>query len=229
MSDVQGYVKRLLNTLWQSFLSSLAVAQLIRAVSNGQLTLVGTLLLAAMGAAVGAAITFLKNVAFQPTGTGVSGIVERVVSTFVEGAGAAIPMELVAGLFTHYTSDGLRSVGLAALGGGIAAILSLVQHIAQGVPSATETALQPFVFVGPDGTDVAARDIQQFIQLAALVSDPTWEHHIASNDFSKWVEFSLKDPSLAAAVRGVESSGGNQAQSRAEIVDLIRGRYRLWA
>ncbi|MCU1573752.1 MAG: hypothetical protein JWO93_1834 [Micrococcaceae bacterium] len=227
MSTLHDFVKRILNTLWQSFISSLSVAQVVNALANGRLSEIGILALAALGAAVAAVVALLKNLAFKPTATGVVGLVERLAATFVEGAAAAIPVDLLTGLFTHFDSNGLRTVGLAALGGGLAAVLSLVQHSAQGLPRAAGpvVAMFPFVFEALDRTSLSASDARQFIAFLSALDLSVLQKHLDSGDFSDWLAGSLRNTELAQTVRQIESSRDTSESKRIHLLSALNSAY----
>jgi hypothetical protein len=134
-SGPQDLGQRVLNTFWQSILSSIAVTQLAAAVAGGHWTVAESILLTALGAGVGAVLALLKNLVFKPAATGVAGLAERVLATFLEGAGAAIPIVTLTGAIQHLNLRALESVALTALGGGIAAVLALLQHAGKPTPT----------------------------------------------------------------------------------------------
>lgn len=128
-STIVAYLKRAGLTFIQAFLSSIVLTELITSVEKGDLSALERIGLAGLGAASAALVSFLKNVAFQPTEGGIVGLLERVVSTFVEGAAAAIPIQLLVSDITGTNLHGLEALALAAVNGGIAAVLSLIQHL----------------------------------------------------------------------------------------------------
>lgn len=150
------------------------------------------------------------------------------MSTFVEGAAAAVPVALLTSAIGKGNRQALQSVALVGLGGGIAAVLSFMQHAGSPV-SAHGTSVQPFIFRGPDGagTDRAAYDLQQFVRLAGDVSDATWNHHLQANDHSKWIRSSLKDAPLADQEMQIERSADAMGGTRQKVIAALQGVYGI--
>jgi HAD superfamily hydrolase (TIGR01484 family) len=56
-----------------------------------------------------------------------------------------------------------------------------------------------FYFRGPEGKlNLRAQNLILFCQLADGVDDETWEFHLRNGDYTKWLQSSIKDESLAA-------------------------------
>ena len=82
-----------------------------------------------------------------------------------------------------------------------------------------------FHFRGPQGTvDLVAHNLETFTMLARGVDDATWLHHLRNGDIARWLEEKIKDPDLAAEVRGLEVNG-DPAATRAAVIDAIGRRY----
>jgi hypothetical protein len=67
-----------------------------------------------------------------------------------------------------------------------------------------------------------------FIQLAAGVDDRTWLHHLHRQDYSKWLQNSIKDETLAEEVNQIEiAMDMSPSESRDRIKLAIEKRYTL--
>ncbi|OIP77161.1 MAG: phosphoglycolate phosphatase [Oscillatoriales cyanobacterium CG2_30_44_21] len=86
-----------------------------------------------------------------------------------------------------------------------------------------------FFFRGEDGKlNLKAQNLIMFIQLAAGVDDRTWLHHLHLQDYSNWLQNSIKDKALAAEVSEVETNRDlSPADSRDRIKSAIEKRYTL--
>ena len=86
-----------------------------------------------------------------------------------------------------------------------------------------------FFFRGEDNQlNLKAQNLIMFIQLAAGVDDRTWLHHLHLQDYSKWLQNSIKDKSLAAEVSEIETDPDlSPADSRDRIKTAIEKRYTL--
>jgi hypothetical protein len=214
ISVPKDYWKRLGNSAWQAFIGSLPVAALASAVLNGNFSAAEAVLLAAVGAAAAAIVTALKNFAFNPVASGLVGIAERVIATFIAAAAGAIPLQVLASAFAHRDVPALQSA------------LSLIQHLG-GPKAQPATILHPFLFRGPDGTNVVASTMEDFIALCKGVSDATLEQHLQNHDFSRWLETSVNNGDLAKRVSDIESSSEPLTARRARLVDEISSFYGL--
>jgi hypothetical protein len=88
------------------------------ATAQGQLRPLQAAGLTALGAAVGAALSFVKNNVLKPTATGVAGVVERVASTFAIGTAASTPVTL---LSAAIAGGKLHALATIATTGSVAA------------------------------------------------------------------------------------------------------------
>lgn len=86
-----------------------------------------------------------------------------------------------------------------------------------------------FFFRGADNQlNLKAQNLLMFIQLAAGVDDRTWLHHLHLQDYSKWLQISIKDKSLAAEVSDIETDPNlSPTDSRDRIKSAIEKRYTL--
>lgn len=85
-----------------------------------------------------------------------------------------------------------------------------------------------FYFRGPkEALNLKAPNLFQFLQLADGVDDETWEHHLTSGDYSRWLREQVKDTELADAVAEVEAMGKDAKETRAAIRAAVEKRYTL--
>jgi hypothetical protein len=86
-----------------------------------------------------------------------------------------------------------------------------------------------FFFRGEDNQlNLKAQNLIMFIQLAAGVDDGTWLHHLHLQDYSNWLQNSIKDETLAAEVSEIEKTKElSPADSRDRIKTAIEKRYTL--
>ncbi|PZO38446.1 MAG: phosphoglycolate phosphatase [Pseudanabaena frigida] len=86
-----------------------------------------------------------------------------------------------------------------------------------------------FFFRGEDNQlNLKAQNLIMFIQLAAGVDDRTWLHHLHLQDYSNWLQNSIKDESLAKEVSEIETTTDlSPIDSRARIKSAIEKRYTL--
>ncbi|MBD2178618.1 HAD-IIB family hydrolase [Pseudanabaena sp. FACHB-1998] len=86
-----------------------------------------------------------------------------------------------------------------------------------------------FFFRGENNQlNLKAQNLIMFIQLAAGVDDRTWLHHLHLQDYSRWLQNSIKDKSLAAEVSEIETDTNlSPTDSRDRIKLAIEKRYTL--
>ena len=85
-----------------------------------------------------------------------------------------------------------------------------------------------FVFRGPEGKlSLRAPNLHLFLHLGDGVDDETWQFHLASHDYSRWLRTEVKDPDLAAEVEAIEGANLPPADSRAQIRTCVDKRYTL--
>ena len=86
-----------------------------------------------------------------------------------------------------------------------------------------------FFFRGEnDQLNLKAQNLIMFIQLAAGVDDRTWLHHLHLQDYSNWLQNSIKDETLAKEVSEIEKTTDlSPADSRDLIKTAIEKRYTL--
>jgi hydroxymethylpyrimidine pyrophosphatase-like HAD family hydrolase len=86
-----------------------------------------------------------------------------------------------------------------------------------------------FFFRGEnDQLNLKAQNLNMFIQLAAGVDDRTWLHHLHRQDYSNWIQNSIKDETLAGEVSEIEKSTDlSPTDSRDRIKIAIEKRYTL--
>ncbi len=86
-----------------------------------------------------------------------------------------------------------------------------------------------FYFRGEDDQlNLKAQNLIMFIQLAAGVDDRTWLHHLHQQDYSNWLQNSIKDETLAEEVSQIETTTDfSPSESRDRIKSAIEKRYTL--
>jgi HAD superfamily hydrolase (TIGR01484 family) len=86
-----------------------------------------------------------------------------------------------------------------------------------------------FYFRGEDGQlNLKAQNLMMFLELAAGVDDITWLHHLHRQDYSNWLQNSIKDETLAEEVSQIETTTDiSPSQSRDRIKSAIEKRYTL--
>ena len=86
-----------------------------------------------------------------------------------------------------------------------------------------------FYFRGEDNhLNLKAQNLIMFIQLAEGVDDRTWLHHLQQQDYSNWLQNSIKDQTLAEEVSQIEMMKHlSPSESRACIKSAIEKRYTL--
>jgi len=86
-----------------------------------------------------------------------------------------------------------------------------------------------FFFRGEDNQlNLKAQNLKMFIQLAAGVDDRTWLHHLHQQDYSNWLQNSIKDETLAGEVSEIEKTTDlSPTDSRDLIKTAIEKRYTL--
>lgn len=84
-----------------------------------------------------------------------------------------------------------------------------------------------FYFRGAsDELKLRARNLIQFLELAAGVDDGTWEFHRRERDYSSWFRDAIKDEELAREVEAIEADEALDArQSRERVAEVVRRRY----
>lgn len=86
-----------------------------------------------------------------------------------------------------------------------------------------------FYFRGEDDQlNLKAQNLIMFIQLAEGVDDRTWLHHLHQQDYSNWLQNSIKDQTLAEEVSQIETTTDfSPSESRERIKAAIEKRYTL--
>lgn len=86
-----------------------------------------------------------------------------------------------------------------------------------------------FYFRGEDEKlNLRAQNLIMFIQLAVGVDDRTWLYHLHQQDYSNWLQNSIKDETLASEVSQIElTTDISPAESRDRIKLAIEKRYTL--
>ena len=86
-----------------------------------------------------------------------------------------------------------------------------------------------FFFRGEnDQLNLKAQNLIMFIQLATGVDDRTWLHHLHLQDYSNWLQNSIKDETLAKEVSEIEKTTDlSPADSRDRIKTAIEKRYTI--
>ena len=85
-----------------------------------------------------------------------------------------------------------------------------------------------FYFRGPEEKlNLKAPNLFQFLQLADGIDDDTWQHHLKSGDYSRWLREQVKDPELADDVAEVEATDSSACDTRAAIRAAVEKRYTL--
>jgi hypothetical protein len=80
-----------------------------------------------------------------------------------------------------------------------------------------------FYFRGPNGAlNLRASNLDEFVALVASVDEATWQYHLQAGDYSRWLETSIKDKTLAREVAQLERSPRAQ---REKMRRLIERRY----
>jgi HAD superfamily hydrolase (TIGR01484 family) len=86
-----------------------------------------------------------------------------------------------------------------------------------------------FYFRGAEGNlNLKAQNLTMFVQLADGVDEDTWQYHLQQQDYSRWLQESIKDDDLAAVVTEIETNSELSAQeSRDRVKTAILQRYTL--
>jgi hypothetical protein len=86
---------------------------------------------------------------------------------------------------------------------------------------------QSFYFRGPrNATNLRARNLLQFLEIARQVDDATWDHHLRAGDYSAWLRGVIKDDELARDVAEVERDPSlAPGDSRQRIRGMVGQRY----
>jgi hypothetical protein len=86
-----------------------------------------------------------------------------------------------------------------------------------------------FFFRGEDGKlNLKAQNLIMFSQLADGVDDQTWLYHLHQQDYSNWLQNSIKDETLAEEVSQIEKTTDiSPTESRDRIKSAIGKRYTL--
>ena len=85
-----------------------------------------------------------------------------------------------------------------------------------------------FYFRGPKGAlNLRAQNLMSFLQIGDGVDDETWQFHLRSGDYSRWLEQVIKDRPLAEEVAEVERNEGEAgvAETRRAVREAIERRY----
>lgn len=104
-------------------------------------------------------------------------------------------------------------------------------HVRHQRKYADGTALKdrPFEFRDDQGTvGITAVNVHEFVSALRRVPLDVFTHHMAGEDFARWIKDVLGDGALADVVRAVERSvaaGGDPAYSRDTVVALLERRY----
>lgn len=118
--------ERVGKTFIQGFASGIAVGRLVDAISTKNIPVLALLVLGGVGGGTAAVVSLIKNALLKPPShPGPWGIVERAVWTFGYGALAALPTQALAASIAKADVSALTTLGLSALGAGIAALLSV--------------------------------------------------------------------------------------------------------
>jgi HAD superfamily hydrolase (TIGR01484 family) len=89
-----------------------------------------------------------------------------------------------------------------------------------------------FVFRGPDEKlHLAAKNLENFIELANGVGDDAWSYHLENKHYSTWFDNIIKDPDLAGEISAIEDQQNvSPKESREEIAARIREKFEpKWA
>ena len=86
-----------------------------------------------------------------------------------------------------------------------------------------------FYFQGPEGNlNLRAQNLMLFLQLAEGLDSETWMYHLKLHDYSSWAQDCIKDKTLAAEIREIESTESlEHGQSLARIKAAIASLYIL--
>ena len=84
-----------------------------------------------------------------------------------------------------------------------------------------------FYFKGRNGKlNLRAQNLIVFKQMAEVIDDETWLHHLKRGEYSKWFRKTIKDEDLAAEAEVVEKDKNLSAsESRRQILNAIDQRY----
>ena len=88
-----------------------------------------------------------------------------------------------------------------------------------------------FYFRGSDNAlNRRARNLAEFLRIAAEIDDATWQHHLRAGDYSAWFRNVIMDETLAQMTAVVEGNTSLDArESRRRIRDAVRNRYLIAA
>ncbi len=87
-----------------------------------------------------------------------------------------------------------------------------------------------FYFRGPNDTlNLRAQNLILFCQLAEGIDDETWQFHLESGDYSRWLSTNIKDESLAAEVERIEAlhRSSTAEDSKQAVLAAIQREYTL--
>jgi hydroxymethylpyrimidine pyrophosphatase-like HAD family hydrolase len=84
-----------------------------------------------------------------------------------------------------------------------------------------------FFFRGPENKlNLRAQNLELFCQIAEGVDDDTWQYHLDSEDYSRWIRDCIKDTDLADEVAAIEArSERSVAETRHDVCAAIAQRY----
>ncbi len=81
---------------------------------------------------------------------------------------------------------------------------------------------QCFVFRSHEGAPgLAAHNLSEFVQLAEVVDEPTWQAHLERGDYSRWFREAVGNENLAAIAARFEDAGDEIGTSREHIVSAV--------
>jgi hypothetical protein len=86
-----------------------------------------------------------------------------------------------------------------------------------------------FYFHGPEAKlNLKAHNLFMFLQIGDGVDDETWEFHRKSNDYSKWLGDTLRNPDMAKETLAIERDRTlNAKEARAAIRKIIESKFTL--
>ncbi len=86
-----------------------------------------------------------------------------------------------------------------------------------------------FYFRGPEKTlNVRARNLSEFLRIAAEIDDGIWEYHLRAGDYEAWFRHVIRDDALADEARDVMLKPNLPvAESRRLVTNAIERRYVL--
>jgi HAD superfamily hydrolase (TIGR01484 family) len=77
-----------------------------------------------------------------------------------------------------------------------------------------------FYFRGPNGAlNLRASNLHEFVALVRSVDEATWQYHLQAGDYSRWIEMSIKDKTLAREVAQLERSPRAQRDTMRRLIE----------